>query len=278
MEPRRYYYNGIETKYLIYRDGRVFSEIKNKFRKPYKNSKDYVNIKLYINGEEISKGIHQLVAETYIPNPDNKPTVNHKDGNKENNWDWNLEWLTQSENNKHAIDNNLRKAPSGSKVHFAKYSEDKVHIACKEIERDKLSLKEIEELTDIPVKTLSEIRSGKIWKDISKNYKFPKVKTIASRIGIDYETNKEIKRLAKKTNMSVEEICKELDIEYNRKIYNIVYFIRYTKKSKGSNKHKVMKVQRPSKTHIPSDIEEEFIYGWEMEVSRVAPEANAGPV
>ena len=60
------------------------------------------------NGKQHTKLIHRLVAEEHIPNPENKPQVNHKDGDKHNNHMDNLEWVTSSENARHAFDKGLK--------------------------------------------------------------------------------------------------------------------------------------------------------------------------
>lgn len=71
--------------------------------------------------------VHQLVAEAFIPNSENKPCVNHIDGNKKNNCVENLEWATYSENILHAHRNDLIKAKKGSEVYNAKLTDEQVN-------------------------------------------------------------------------------------------------------------------------------------------------------
>lgn len=59
---------------------------------------DYQQVKFSIDGKKSQKLVHRLVAMTFIPNPDNLPQVNHKDGNAGNNAVENLEWCTASQN------------------------------------------------------------------------------------------------------------------------------------------------------------------------------------
>lgn len=67
----------------------------------------YIRVHLVKNGKTVTPYVHRLVAEAFIDNPDNKSQVNHKDGIKSNNFLDNLEWVTASENQKHAINNGL---------------------------------------------------------------------------------------------------------------------------------------------------------------------------
>ena len=76
---------------------------------PGRDLRGYLIVCLYKNKKRSTKTIHRLVAIHFIPNPENKKTVNHKDGDKENNYVENLEWNTYSENNKHAFKIGLRK-------------------------------------------------------------------------------------------------------------------------------------------------------------------------
>ena len=66
--------------------------------------------------------LHRIIASVFIENPDSKKEVNHKDGNKQNNFVENLEWVTRSENQRHAADNNLQPKPVNK--YTGKFTED----------------------------------------------------------------------------------------------------------------------------------------------------------
>lgn len=89
--------------YIITRDGRVINKHNGHISKPQKNGKGY----LRVNIGHTLKFVHRLVAEKYIPNPQNKPQVNHKNCDKTDNRVENLEWVTNQENRNHMVANGL---------------------------------------------------------------------------------------------------------------------------------------------------------------------------
>lgn len=98
-----------QGNYLIYQDGRLFSEQTKKFKKWSKNTNGYIRCTIWNNNKSITVSQHRLLAEIFIPNPLNKLQVNHINGVKYDNRLENLEWVTQSENGLHSFANGLQK-------------------------------------------------------------------------------------------------------------------------------------------------------------------------
>lgn len=96
-----------DTSYIIYDDGRCFSNLSNTFLTP-KMSVTYPTYNLTINGKKKQVKVHRMVAETFLDQPPGKEIVNHKDGDTHNFKLDNLEWATSSENAIHAINTGLR--------------------------------------------------------------------------------------------------------------------------------------------------------------------------
>lgn len=96
-----------DTNYSVSSNGLVRNDKTNKLKSQTTKRDGYNKVDLYDGGERSSKRVHRLVAEAFIPNPDNKPEINHIDGNKLNNDISNLEWVTGSENMIHAYETGL---------------------------------------------------------------------------------------------------------------------------------------------------------------------------
>lgn len=96
--------NGYEAKYKITNDGRVYSEYLGDFIKPFYSKGGYVRVKLNYGDRSKKYMVHRLVAMAFIPNPDNKPVVDHINRNRADNRVENLQWVTTQENCQLAVE------------------------------------------------------------------------------------------------------------------------------------------------------------------------------
>ena len=88
---------GYEGRYKVSNTGKVYSITTNR-EMATSNNTSYLGVTLYKDGKPKFKLVHRLVAQAFIPNPENKPEVNHIDHNTHNNNIANLEWVTKDEN------------------------------------------------------------------------------------------------------------------------------------------------------------------------------------
>lgn len=125
---------GYEGFYQISNHGRVKSlggwcgtvKRKEKIRSTSLTYDGYEKVRLIHQGKDKTMRVHRLVAEAFIPNPENKDTVNHIDGNKRNNIVSNLEWVDRSEQMTHAYRLGLKESRVGSHNSNAKLTDEEV--------------------------------------------------------------------------------------------------------------------------------------------------------
>lgn len=133
---------GFEGAYMISNTGKVLSIPRRgtKQRKPALralslNHDGYVKVRLLYKGKDETARVHRLVAEAFIPNPEGKETVNHIDGNKENNNVDNLEWADRHEQMLHAYKHNLKMPMRGAENPLSKLTKEQIEAIRKEYVR-----------------------------------------------------------------------------------------------------------------------------------------------
>lgn len=164
-----------------------------------------------VSGVKYRESHHRLVALAFIPNPENKPHVNHIDGDKLNNNLSNLEWVTPKENIHHALENKLM-VVQGEDCGKSIYSEAQIKEVCTLLEQGMRPI-DIPKLLDVSYDVVNSVYHRKTWTSISSDYKFKhkkrkryseeKIRWVCVQINLGL-SNSEI---AGKCDMPVHTVC-----------------------------------------------------------------------
>lgn len=176
--------------------------------------KGYLRIGISYRGKKRDFNIHRLVAICFVPNPDNKPQVNHRDGNKLNNHASNLEWVTTQENRAHAFDTGLQNGVQGDRNGRSKISEADARKVC-ELIADGFKPKDIEVRTGISRNIARDIKKGLSWRYLADEYNL----SVTWELGFSAKTAKwvcarledgmepiDIQRIARSARVTIEKI------------------------------------------------------------------------
>ena len=145
--------------------------------KEYENSSKYKTVWIRSKNNKqrnYPRLVHRLVAEAFIPNPENKPQVNHIKHNTNLNWVGNLEWVTPKENIRASIKDGNQIV--GMKHKNSKFTDEQIHQVCKLLEDPNNNIFEIAQKTGVSIKTINHIRFDNGWPHISKLYNIIKDK------------------------------------------------------------------------------------------------------
>ncbi len=167
MKQHPYYKNILVTEC-----GEVYSTMFNRMKKlkTQLNENGYISVSITVGVNQYKKErLHRIVAETYLPNPDNLREVDHLDCNKQNNHVSNLEWVSSKENKRRARLNGLYDNTVGEKHHNSILTEEIVHKICQCLQ-DGMRNKDVAEMLGIDRHLVGHIKIGDIWKNISSQY------------------------------------------------------------------------------------------------------------
>jgi hypothetical protein len=148
------------TSYVLIPD-KILSLSKSKF--------GYMRVQLFY-GKKKAKfcAVHRLVAIAFVPNPENKPHVNHKSCIKTDNRVENLEWVTPVENQQHALEHGRYRPPLGEESNRSKLKETDIAEIKRLREKEQLTTRELGERFNVSQAQASRIISGKTWRHLKQ--------------------------------------------------------------------------------------------------------------
>lgn len=179
-----------ENKYQISNTGKVRNKKTGLILKPKYNQKGYQYVNLSVSKTKSIKWyIHRLVGFHFIPNPGNKPQINHIDGNPSNNMVENLEWVTNTENQYHAVLNNLHF--QGETHKDSKFTNESIKLLPKLIDIG-FSLVDINKLTGVAIQNIKKIINGITWRQLNLFPVKPILKSGARKKGFVIQMPKDL--------------------------------------------------------------------------------------
>lgn len=153
--------------YFVTEDGKVFSSRRGGLKELSQSIQwKYWAVKVTVDGVRKHIHTHRLLACTFLDNPENKPFVNHKDGNKLNCVVSNLEWVTRQENVDHAMENDLVPAMIGVNNGRALLTEEQVKEIYLSLLDGESSIV-LSKLYGVEQTTISNIKRRRLWKHIT---------------------------------------------------------------------------------------------------------------
>jgi len=150
--------------YSVTEDGTVTNVTTGRVLKPDVIWDGYERVTLCCKGVTKRFRVHRLVAECFIPNPDNLPIINHLDGDRRNNHVSNLAWSTSKTNRNHGY------VPKGSEISWTKLNEETVRKVCGLIQDGLPRGRILERVPDINKTQFDDIRRRRSWKHVSIDY------------------------------------------------------------------------------------------------------------
>lgn len=141
------------------------SHLKQKNRKFFLDKDGYEMVNLKVNQKSHVTRVHRILATVFIPNPENKPLVNHKNGIKNDNRLENLEWSTLSENRVHAYSTGLQNGLSrrGEKCNFTKLTKEQVIEIRNTYKKGVVTMLSISKKYDVSVSAIRSIIIRENW-------------------------------------------------------------------------------------------------------------------
>jgi hypothetical protein len=158
-------------KYKVTADGKVFGQF-GKELKLHLGTSGYVQLNAWAGGKIKTHLVHRLVAQLFIPNPEDLPEVNHKDGDKTNNKVSNLEWVSRSGNILHGIENGLIKKSMVGRTGKKHWKSKTVIMQSEGAVTEFESTGEAARKTGFNVKSIQDACSGKLKTYKEKTWKY----------------------------------------------------------------------------------------------------------